>query len=351
MSLAATYLQDLRAEYPSQLDRYENRVTRAGLLTAALQMTDVPESIVSRNLKEISQVSEGRTLDVPVYKKGSVTINNARSCNIACSQSETDMVTVTWKTISSDICQTPAQYAKNHLSYMEDLNRKVIEMVEAWTIEIENDIDSSLDTAKNQVYNSSLVGLGNKYPLVANALQVASTDQELFFNDVDVINEEDDFYTETLRVIGSPVLRSEVRHYANQGAANDENTAYQFGGFNFNFSNRVTNAQKSTGYFMPNGSIGFLTRTDISARSGFTAGDGTEWRVESLPGLPFNVGLQYKSQCSDQSNIDPESNGDNHLTATMLEKWQFSVDYAIVTPYTSNIATKPTAIRKFEFLP
>ena len=100
---------------------------------------------------------------------------------------------------------------------------------------------------------------------------------------------------------------------------------------------------------MPDGTLGFLTRVDVDARMGSKATDGTEWFVDSLPGMPFPVGIQYKSQCDDKSAL--EESGLDHLTSTKVELWQISFDYAIITPYVDNIATDSVAIRKFEFLP
>lgn len=347
MSLAATYLQDIRAQYPSNLDRDELRVTRNGLLTAVLAMTNAPNSVVSADLKTKASASQGRNLDVPVLKKGDVTIKNQRSCDVQCGQSESDLVRIVWKTAVVDICMVPSQYEKNEIGYVTDLGKKINERVEAFKSAIEVDIDTQLDTAKNQVYNSSLVA--DKYTPVGNALQVTGADlRKLFFNDVDPINFEDDFYSEDVYVVGSPSLMSDVRYYINQGAGNNENLGWQFNGKNFTFSNRITNDTAATGYFMPNGSVGLLTRVDVDARMRAKASDGTEWFEDTLPGLPFTVGIKYDSKCSDQSAL--ETAGLEHLKATKVEHWQISFDYAIVLPYVGDVA-RPTAIRKFEFLP
>jgi len=349
MSLAATYLQDIRAQYPSNLDRDHLRVTRHGLLTAVLMMTDAQNSIVSQDLKTKAVASQGRNLDIPVYKKGSVTIKNTRSCVIDCGQSGSDLVRVVWKTAVVDICMVPGQYEKNEIGYTADLANKIKERVEALKSAIEVDIDGALDTAKNQVYNSSLVT--EKYTPAGNALQVSYDDREFFFNDVDPINFEDDFYNEDVYIVASPSMMADVREYINQGASNDENTAFQFNGKNFTFSNRITNGagKSSTGFFMPNGSVGLLTRVDVDARMRATATDGTEWFEDTLPDLPFTVGIQYKSKCDDKSAL--EDAGLEHLKATKVEHWQISFDYAIITPYNPDIAVESGAIRKFEFLP
>lgn len=347
MSLAQTYLQDIRAQYPSNLDRDELRRTRHGLLTAVLAMTDAPNSIVSPDLKSKAGQSQGRSLDVPVMTKGAVTIKNARSCEVACSQSESGLVNVVWKTVVVDICMVPGQYEKNEISYVQDLGKKIADRVEALKSEIENDLDSALDTAKNQVYNSPIVA--DKYAPVGNVLQVAGADdKKLFFNDVDPINFEDDFYSEDVYIVASPSLMSDVRYYINQGGANNENLSWQFNGKNFTFSNRVTNASQATGYFMPNGSCGLLTRVDVDARMNSRATDGTEWFEDTLPGLPFPVGVKYDSKCSDQSAL--EVAGLAHLEASLVEHWQMSFDYAIITPYNSDAVNKAGAIRKFAYL-
>lgn len=349
MSLAATYLQDIRASYPTNNDRDHLRVTRHGLLMMVLAMTSAPDSVISADLQQKAIASQGLGLQMPVLKKGAVTITNARTCNIQCRDNDSELVPIVWKTLVTDICMVPGQYEKNEIGYVADLTEKIRRAVEAFKTEIENDLDAAIDGGKNQLYNSSLVGAGGKYALAGDALQVQGVDRELFFNDLDPINFEDDFYDENLYVVASPAMMSDVRKYINQGPSNDENLSFQFNGKQFFFSNRVTNAQASTGYFMPNGTVGLLTRVDVDARMRATATDGTEWFEDTLPDLPFTVGIQYKSKCSDQSVLDAA--GLAHLTATKVEHWQISFDFAIVLPYADDLATEPVAIRKFEFLP
>lgn len=347
MSIAATYLQDLRVAYPSQLDRDQLRVTRNGLLTAVLEMTSAPNSIVSSDLLAKATVSEGRNLDVPVMNKGAVSITNVRTCVVSCSESTSALVRVTWKTLVADICMIPCEYQVNEIGYLADLNKKIREIVEAFKNEVETDLDLALDANKNQVYNSTLVG--TKYPLVGDALQVAATDRDFFFNDVDPINFADDYYDPNVKVIATPSLMSDVMRYINQGPGNAANTSYQFAGKDFMFSNRVVNGVgvASTGYFMPDGSMGLLTRVDCDSRMRAVATSGTEWFEDTLPDLPWTVGIKYDSECSDQT----VATGLGYLTATKVEHWQISFDYAIIVPYQVNLATDSSAIRKFEFLP
>lgn len=347
MSIAATYLQDIRVLYPSRLDRDQLRVTRNGLLTAVLDMTNSANSIVSADLRAKALASEGRNLDVPVLQKGPVTLTNVRSCVVSCSESDSALVRINWKTLVADICMIPCEYQVNEITYTADLAKKIREIVEAFKNEIETDLDLALDANKNQVYNSQIVP--TKYPLAGDALQVQAVDRDFFFNDIDPINFADDYYDENVKVIASPSIMSTVMRYINQGPGNAANTAYQFAGKDFTFSNRIVNGVGvyGTGYFMPDGSMGLLTRVDCDARMRAVATRGTEWFEDTLPDLPFTVGIKYDSECSDQT----VATGLGYLTATKVEHWQISFDYAIIVPYQVNLAVDSSAIRKFEFLP
>lgn len=349
MSLIKTYLQDIRANHPSNNDRDELRVTRTGLLTAAMAMTTSQNSVISPDLIDKAVASQGRQLDVPVMQKGAVTIANTRSCTITGGQSESDMVTIVWKTLSTNILMVPSQYEKNMVKYQFDLTKKINEIVEAFKVEMETDLETALDTNKSQVYASSIVT--DKYSVVADAIQVTAADLDFFFNDLEPINFADDFYDPTIYVVANHVVMPTVSKYINQGGGNATNTNFQFAGKNFTFTNRIPNAvgKNATGYFMPDGSIGVLTRTDVDARNNHSAGDGTMWFEDTLPGLPFPIGIQHKSKCDDQSAL--ETAGLEHLKATMVEHTQISFDFAIVVPYNSDLATKASSIRKFEFVP
>lgn len=344
--LAKTFLMNLRATYPSELDRDELRITQNGLLMATMEMTKSASGIISPEILAKAEVSQGRKLEIPVMKKGSVTISNVRACSFSGGESESDIVDVTWKTIVGNITMYPAEYEKNEISKLFDFNKKVRELVEAFTIEIENDIDATFDAEKTTVYGSQIVGVD--YTLTGNAIQVPAAAQQFFFNDLDAINFADDFTNPTMRIIASHSVMPVVSRFINQGGSNAENSAFQFAGKNFTFSNRITvgAGKKGTGYFMPDGAIGLLTREDVDARMNAKSTDGMTWFVDNLPGLPFPVGIKYYSGCANMSGVE----GLEHLGSTLVEHWQISVDYGILTAYNSNPA-RPTAIRKFEFVP
>lgn len=352
MSLEKTLLQNIRVNYPSRLDDYDNRVKITGLLTAVLEMNDSPSSIMTDDLRQKAVNSQGRTIEVPVIQRGNVTIKNARSCVVECTDSDSDLVEVVWKTVVADVCMVPGQFPINTIQYQQAFAKKIESVVEAFRLELEDGLETALDSNKSKVYSaSSLVApTGAKYALTGDAIRVPKSLQDLFFNDIDAINLSDDYGAGVLKILGNHTLMPTVREYMNQGSSNDKNRAFQFGNFDFSFSNGIPNGTgvASTGYFLPDGAIGFLTRLDVDSLNNNETTDGTRWFVDSLPGLPFPVGIKYDSTCSDQSALI--SNKLDHLTATKIEHWQISFDYATIVPYNRDIDTRPSPIRKFEFL-
>ena len=348
MSIVLTHLQDVRANHPSNLDRDELRIVDTGLLVSAMEMTDSPNSIITPDLKRLAEDSEGRALDVPVMKKGTITISNVRSCTVSCGESESDLVRIVWKTIVADICMVPSNYRNNEIGYTYDLGKKIRETVEAFRVEMESDIDAALDANKSQIYASTIVG--DTYALTGSALQVTDASKELFFGDLTAINFADEFRDPTIKIIATHRVMPLVDNLYNQGAGNDKNLTYQFPGKDFRFSNAITNGagKKATGYFMPDGSIGILTRVDGDAKAGHKSTSGTEWMEETLPGLPFPVGIKYDSACKDKNAL--QTTGTAHLTATLVEHYQISYDFAIVVPYNTDLAAKASSIRKFELV-
>lgn len=347
MSLLNTLRQEIREKIPSAVERDEWRFTEYGLLTAAREMTKSPQSILSDDLKKKAVESEGTLLKMPVFVIGDgITITNVRSCVIGNLENTTELVTVNWVTMVADISMNKAEHGNNDVSYLQDLNKKLLKVDHGFAKAVEDLIYTKLDTEKSGVFNSALVG--TDYAVVGNTLQVPLALQEYFFNDAKTIMNGDDFYSMPFKVLGSTTLSSPVNHYRNQAAANDENLMYQFNGFDFRFSNHVVVAPgvRSNGFLMTDGTLGIMTRIARDSKMGNVAGDGSEWGTTMMEKLGFEVGYLYKSKCADKS----ASPGMAHLSATMVENWQFSFDVALVTPYNSDDATIPGVIKKFEFL-
>ena len=65
MTLIATRLQEVRAEYPNGFDKQENRGQKYGLLDLALMGTSMPQGIVSADLQAKARMAWGNDLKIP----------------------------------------------------------------------------------------------------------------------------------------------------------------------------------------------------------------------------------------------------------------------------------------------
>lgn len=346
--LSETYLQDLRTRYPNPFDRTEWRGPERGLLMAVDEMSAGPRTLITGEVERVMEQSEGRVIEVPVVNKGSVSVTNARTCTVAGTHNTSALLNITYKTVVADILMVPSQHAKNEVGYTDDLRKKFQLAKEAFQAEEEADILAQLETDKDTFYGSPLVGAGDKYELTGDALQVALADQEFFFGDVDAIMRRDDF-NEGQFIVGSTELSPYVRKYIAQADSNDENLRYQFSNKVFTFTNGIDNGAtiRATGFVIPEGYIGLHRRVAIDSRMGHKATDGTEWGTMGL-GMASDIGYKFQSKCDDQSALNAA--GLAHLSATMVEHWQLSYDYAIVTEYNSDSAAKAGGLKKFEFL-
>lgn len=349
--LAATVAQEYRRNGIGNFDEFENRKQTKGVLSAALTSTNSANSIISPQVESLmANDTYGVDKKIIVLNKDNSAANTTRSCSPAGDESVSALYALTKATVSKDLTIYPSIYGQNDVAMIEDMGKKMRDIEHALALGVENAIVADIDAAVNQTYGSPFVtGGAARYPLTANSMQVAANDQEFFFNDLPPIMMADNVDTSMgVQVFGNPTLGSYVNRYVNQGAANATNLGYQLSPFDFTYANSiaVTGGQSSTGYAIPLGQLGLLFQNTPDATRGAMAGDGTQWYTTVLPenllGTPVSV--LEKSSCADASGLGSAPNG---LEATEKIDMQFSVDYYVLTPYSSVAAESP--IYKFDF--
>ena len=349
--LAATVAQEYRRSGIGNFDEFENRKATKGVLSATLASTNASNSIVTPQIESlVAGDTYGVDKKIIVLNKDNSAANTTRSCSPDGSESVSALYALTRNTVSKDLTIYPSEYGQNDVAMVNDVAKKMRDIEHALAKGIEDAIVTDIDAGINQTYGSPFVtGASPRYSLVANAMQVAASEQEFFFNDVPAIMMADNVDTSMgVQVLGNPTLSSYVNKYVNQGAANSVNLGYQFSPFDFYYANSidVTAGQTSTGYAIPMGSLGLLFQNTPDALRGATAGDGTMWYTTTLPenllGTPVSV--LEKSSCADASGLGSAPVG---LEATEKVVMQFSVDYYTLTPYSSVSAESP--IYKFDF--
>lgn len=348
MSIIATVISNLYADYPTGLDKNELRDPQFGLWKAMLNMNSKPDALVTKEIKELAANSWGQTINIPVYKKQATrTAKSVRSCNIACNETETAFQTMTFSPVVESFCIVPAIYDNNAMSETNDYMRLTKDVIQSLLKKVNSDVYTLLDTNKSTVTNAtSMVGAGLPLQWAGGAIQVPKSEHAGFFDKLMSIMHYDDFYSTPFYTLNSESSRHIVNYYINQGKGNSANTEYAFKNFDFNFTTSLADRPGviGTGFVVPNGSVGFATRITSAAKREVKTSKGNEWEKVFIPELGFEVGVYSYSLCEDRSSMRSD------LTQTDVWYYEFSFDIGYIASYNSNPAVNPGPIKKYEFL-
>ena len=344
MSLAATRLDEYRLAYEkSNLDASEHRMSNYGAFETFVQ--DTPLLIPGYNDLIANRTAEVRTIAIPVInRKESWNNGTSRTCSALTGENTSAYVTPSWSTLKVGFSMYPAKYRNNYIGYQADFNNKMMAM-QRYVLE-------TLDTAGYTHLNTNRTSVndadGNPYTVTDTSMIVPAADNDLFLNELGQVLSTNDFSSEGVNVVSSPRFQALVREYSSQGIANAENRVFQFGGYNFKYSNRVTvssSAYRDTVFAIPQGNLGFLSWVDPDADAGHMSSDGKEWSRQFLPLLGFDAGLLFQSTCSDLST----SYGTGY-EATLTESYAFSFDYSLISAYNSATGTYAGPIFKSDLI-
>lgn len=346
MATTATRLQDIRANYPSMLDKWELRPELYALWAKGVSNATNPMGIISTDVLDKAKMSWGLDVEIPVMSIASNANGTGLACSFTGTEAVSDLVTVTWVTISNGFNMQPAKNAQNQIKYAEEFARKYADAIRAMAGAANAAVDSTLTGVIEGTYTNPYVGA--KYLVGANdALQVPLADRPDFFNDLVDILASDDIFPQ-LDVLGSTNLRGIVSQLFAQGDANAANTAYQFqqGDYNFSFDKDVTVGAvaptDASGFVMPAGAFGIVHRNSPDAMSG-TDNKSHTWGTINDTTLGIELDYLYTDGCDDISALSGYA-GD---TAAAVETHQMAMHFGILTPYQN---TQSGVIRKFDLL-
>ena len=352
MAMTATARQAARIMYPNLFDQWELRGTKYGLLDLALANAMMPQGIISSDLMAKAAQSWGQVIEIPVMQAVSQANGTGLTCTFSGTESVSALVNVTWVSISNGFEMQPAKNFQNTIGYNAEFARKYTDAVRAMALAVDTALDTALTSniTPGADYNSSYVGVGNRYPFTANVMGVDLADRPNFYNDLTAILAADDLNMPPFDVVGSTNMRSIVKQLFAQGDANDTNTAYQFrtGDFDFKFSNRVTltpTTSDATGFVMPKGSINILSRNSPDCMAGTTTTKGHVYGTMFEPILGVDMDTLFYSDCADINALS----GNAADVSASNEVHQMAVHYALLTPYIAG-ATPSGVIRKFDLL-
>jgi len=337
-------LQESVGEYPSGQDWEVLRRQQYGWLNAAKE-SQLPNRVNEEMLKN----SWGKpATKIPVMLKNKPPVQDGgMDCSFGDLEASAEYLNVTFIEKFVEIDMIPAEIQQNQLTYAQVFGRKMADAEESLADYLELAIHNVVDTAKATTYNSAFVGVGKRYPLAADALQVSDNLSQRFFNDVRSIMLADDYQGRNLNVIGDAQLPSYVSFFGNQGGANNTNLAFQFKDYNFSASRTTVTSggtTQSTGFIVPDNSIGYVSRLDGDSKNGERSTTGIEWSSFRSEFLGIDLMVKYKSDCADVTarTLNPSDVG------RYKEQWKIGFNLAIFSPFVGTQTN--TGIKKFDFL-
>ena len=349
MSIVNLKRQNARGVYPSDTDRQELRQQEYGYINMAAASTPLLVNSVNQDI--IKNSWGAPATQIPVFQKdvGTAT-SGTMTCTFINDDSVAALMNVTFISAHAGFRIIPRMTDQSDIvTEAQDFMRQYSDKEEALANFLEVAIYNALDTAAASTSGSAFIGAGAKYgALVGDAVQVSNAQSQFWFNDLKSIFQADNFGRNGINIIGDAQLPSYVNQYVNQGAGNGTNSAFQFNGYQFQYSNSTTTTTgaASTGFAMPQGSVGIISKVSPDARANrVSMSEGVRWSTETselLGGL--EIELMSKDECADVNALT----GNVQDTAALVKKYQMSVNCAIITPY--NTGTNG-GIKKFDILP
>lgn len=275
------------------------------------------------NLAEL-RAATTRTTTAMYLKKKTFTVGSSKSCSPSGQQSGSDSVDLSWAMKNVVITTNFKQHAGNEVSqaraFANDLYNAEVSLWES----VDSALLTYLEANKSAVNN----GGSGEFDSDNDIMWVANTNVDDFYNlltsDMKLNN-----YNPTYLEAFNTMWEAKQRKYINQGAGNNQNTAFQFAGFEFFPSNLISgtptiggNTYTSIHYVVPQNGVAILDWNDPLNRAGKVSGEKSWSTYQSILRPEFTFDLFKVSSCGDTT-----SSGGG--TQDFTETWELTLNYAL----------------------
>lgn len=302
-------------------------------------------SFVTNELKQKAAMSFGRDVKVPYINNKDVTIRNTRPLIIPDDENTSGFYTLALTTFAYGFTMYPRQHFNNDVDYQQDFNAKMDAMLVKMTKAIESSAVVALDTGKTQVIDEVTGGHTFANNVVS---EVAPNLKESYIlSDLEPMMDSNDYDGMQMDVIGNQGFRSILNRLDGFGEFNQENKRLMYNGKSFSFTNAINNAagKVATGYAVAPGQLGMVTRVEPDSIYKTSLPDGHKWGTVVMPGLGIEFGTYEYMKAVDLST---NANVSSNITRTVQQAFDFAVDIGWILKYSSDRATTPSPIIKFD---
>lgn len=351
MSLVQTLMQPLRAEYKADtLDKNEIRPSMYGAWDFFQKQSKLAGGLFTDQVKKFIDESAGQNVDIPVLNAPDVTISNVRSCTIAADTETSALVRLTFVTYQFGFTMVPSRFKNNDIGYQQLFNQKL----KAYLLKLADTLDTAAVNTLNINRNTYFPAAITKYYAnVANALQVPLEARDDFFNQLEAIFREMDYY-EMINIIGSTSLLPIINRLKAQGAGNMINQSFQFNPYRWHTTNRLLNGAGvgATVFGVPDGYVATRNRNMPDNIAGSIIGPEdapmNQWGLAQMPIVNLEMGTYYTRSCADNSTLDGGGARMTQLQRSLTEGFSWDTDVCFLTSYNSSPTTKYNPILKAE---
>lgn len=338
----ATYVDTLMGNWVMQnpqLDSMENRAREYGAFDMAMAMTNAPDSPITAETAANAARSAGRDIKIPVLKKLALSASNSRSCTASDNDGVSDLVSVSWTTLSQSFTIIRNRMNNNFITTQQEFNHKMNAVRQAILAGADALVLTALSTNKNQVFNDQL-----NYQKSSDTINATWKQREFLLGDLHTMMHANDFGAGMFHVVGNGGIEATMRHLGEHALYNDVNKAIELNGMNFHFDRGLTNGTGKYGtlYAVQSGSLAVLFRFTRPQVAGDRSGSH-QFGITYMPGFG-NIGYHYNESVGDYHS--KQASGIDDMTCDVLESYIFDVDMAVVPAYNSALSTYPSPIIK-----
>lgn len=334
MAIFPTILQDAIIMVP-QSDAFKKFEGRGSEYDVVKAFMDNTERLVPKSELESSKKSSRHVTKIPVLQKldPSGVVGSDRNCTPAAGTVDTAFSPVSYSTYSFNFHMTPSWNEENYIKYQEEFAWNVIQRLQAFYATLDTDLVAFLETNKSLVNDSSLFGA-----LTAGTKTVTDALKRSFYQSIPAIMRRNNLSDMKVLDIANTEAQIMYDDLARQGAGNAVNTSYQISNFAPYRSNRVAPAagNQELHYLVPEGHLGLLEWLPYEFQKEITLSQTDGWTRMVDPLLGLTWGIRYKTDCTDLSAV---SGGISDQTAAVVDKYEFSIDLAPLTSYSSDTSS------------
>lgn len=349
--LDTTWLLDWQSKFATN----EKRMQEFGVIDAVKESGRFQDFIDPETMAAMATMSGARDAQIPVMKDQTVTVTSSPSFIIPANLEETDQYAFSAIDIVSGFRHYPATYGNNAERGKWAAAEKTKNVLMAMASAKETALLTVMDTRKTQLLSGTAQVSDTAGDYVFNAgtdtleIKLAAQKETMFYKLKELMGANK--LVGDGRIVTNPAgLATQKSEALKYGASNEKNIqALGFVGMDrLHESFAISSSVKFDGYWLRDGSIGFVNNFPYNFQAGTSLAD-KRWYISpmEMPFLRSRVNIYTNAAATDATALVPN---DTNAIMTTFEEILFWDRFYVIYRYNSNLATRANDIVKIQGL-